>query len=350
MSDPDALTPEPPAEPTEPPVAPRTSWPRKLLSVFWNGKERRVRALWRLITLVVVLSGAGLAVRATGLLPERGTREFYVVGSAVRALLALVVVWLVGWLIDRRRFRDFGFALNRQWWADLGFGLLLGALLMTGVFLTEWGLGWVELSGVLRTTVPGQPFGRAILMPAVLFLGVGIVEELLARGYLLRNTAEGLAFRWVGGARGGLITACVVSSVLFALGHADNPNATWVSTVNIAFAGVLLALGFLLTGQLAIPIGLHITWNFFQGSVFGFPVSGMSDFRTTVLATEQTGPELWTGGAFGPEAGLVGLLAMLLGAALIVLWVRQTRGAVRLATSLAEPPPPRTRGSAAPAA
>lgn len=345
MSDTDTLTPEPPAEPISPPVAPKKSFPRKLLSIFWNGEERRVRALWRLITLAVVMTGAGLALRATGLLPERGTREFYVVRTIVQTLLALAAVWLVGWLIDRRPFRDFGFAMDRHWWADLGFGLFLGALLMTGIFLTEWSLGWVEISGVFRTTVPGQPFGQAILMPAVLFLGVGIVEELLARGYLLRNVAEGLAFRWLGGARGGLITACVISSILFALGHADNPNATWVSTVNIAGAGVLLALGFMLTGQLALPIGLHITWNFFQGSVFGFPVSGTSDFRSTVIATEQAGPELWTGGAFGPEAGLVGLAAMLVGATLTVLWARQRRGGIRLATHLAEPPPPRVRQS-----
>ena len=119
MSDRDTLTPEPPAEPTAPPVVPKTSWPRKLLSIFWNGDERRVRALWRLIALGVVLAGAGLAVRATGLLPERGTREFYVVGTGVNTVLALAAVWLVGWLLDRRRFADFGFALDRRWWADL---------------------------------------------------------------------------------------------------------------------------------------------------------------------------------------------------------------------------------------
>ena len=105
------------------------------------------------------------------------------------------------------------------------------ALLMTAVFVAEWSLGWVRVTGVLRTTVPGEPFGRAILLPALLFLGVGFLEELLARGYLLRNVAEALAFRPLGGARGGLVLACLISSALFALGHADNPNATWVSTV-----------------------------------------------------------------------------------------------------------------------
>jgi membrane protease YdiL (CAAX protease family) len=345
MSDTAPVTPQPTAEAPLPPMTP-PSWPRKLLSVFWNAEERRIRALWRLIALIAVVIGSGLAIRATGLLPERGTPEFFLVGTVLRLVLGLLTVWLVGWLVDRRPFRDFGFSMNRAWWADLAFGLGLGAALMTGIFLVEWALGWVEVTGTFRTPVEGEVFALAILMPVVLFVGVGILEELLARGYLLRNVAEGLAFRRLGGARGGLIIACVISSALFAQGHADNPNATWVSTANIAIAGVLLALGFMLTGQLALPIGLHITWNFFQASVFGFPVSGVSRMRTTFVATEQVGPEMWTGGAFGPEAGLVGLGAMIVGVVLTLLWVRWRQGEVRLATALAEPPPPRMPRSA----
>jgi hypothetical protein len=133
----------------------------------------------------------------------------------------------------------------------------------------------------------------------------------------------------------------VISSALFALGHLGNPNTTWVSTLNIGLAGVFLALCFVLTGQLAVPIGLHITWNLFQASVFGFPVSGVTRIQTTVLATAETGPDLWTGGPFGPEAGLVGVLAMLLGIAALLAWVRWRRGEVRLVTGLAGPPPGR---------
>jgi membrane protease YdiL (CAAX protease family) len=316
-----------------------------LLAIFWNGDERRVRALWRLVALVLAVSGAGLAVRATGLLPERGTREFYVVGSVIRVLLVLAVMGLLGRLLDRRPLRDFGLSLDRAWWIDLTFGLSLGAAMMTTIFVAGWSLGWIEVTGTLRTTAPGEAFGRAILMPALLFVGVGIVEELLARGYLLHNVAEGLAFRRMGGPRGGLVAATAISSVLFALGHVNNPNTTWVSTVNIAFAGALLALGLLLTGQLAIPIGMHITWNFFQGSVYGFPVSGVTRFRTTLIVTEETGPDLWTGGVFGPEAGLLCLVAMAASAVAIVLWVRRRQGSVHLVTSLAEPPPDRLPGA-----
>jgi membrane protease YdiL (CAAX protease family) len=336
MSDVDSS--EQPSIPPVPPPAPKPSLAGRLLSIFWNRKERRVRALWRVTALVALMVASGVAIRAIGFLPERGTRAFYVVSRVVRLIVAVAAVWLIGRLLDRRRLRDFGLSLGRQWWTDLAFGLALGLGLMGAIFLVEWGLGWVHVTGTLRTAVPGEPFGLAILAPAVIFLCVGILEELLARGYLLRNLAEGLAFPWMGGARGGLVLACLVSSALFAYGHADNPNATWVSTVNIGIAGVFLALGYMLTGQLAIPIGMHITWNFFQATVFGFPVSGVSRLRTSVIATDQLGPELWTGGPFGPEAGLVGLAAMLLGIALTLLWVRGRRGDVRLATSLAAPP------------
>ena len=134
------------------------------------------------------------------------------------------------------------------------------------------------------------------------------------------------------------MAAVLISSALFAWGHADNPNATWVSTVNIGFAGVFLALGLVLTGQLAIPIGLHITWNLFQASAFGFPVSGTTFLRTTALVTEETGPDLWTGGSFGPEAGLLGLVAMLLGIGCTLAWVRWRHGGVAIASDFATPP------------
>jgi uncharacterized protein len=246
-------------------------------------------------------------------------------------------VWLAGRFLDRRPFADFGCRLSGGWWLDLLFGMALGALLMTVIFLVELGFGWIAVTGEFQSLAPGTPFALALLLPAGIFLCVGVYEELLARGYQLRNAAEGFNYPALGPG-GAVLLAWVLSSVFFGVLHAANPNATAVSTFNIVIAGLMLGFGYVLTGELAIPIGLHITWNFFQGSVFGFPVSGLKPLGATFLSTDQGGPTLWTGGAFGPEAGLLGPAAMTLGCLLIALWVRLRSGKLSIHTPLAEGP------------
>jgi membrane protease YdiL (CAAX protease family) len=246
-------------------------------------------------------------------------------------------VWLAGRLLDCRRLASFGLHLNRNWWLDLGFGLFLGALLMLLIFLVEWGAGWVTITGTFVSYYSGFAFPVAILAPLILFIFVGLQEELLSRGYQLQNIAEGL--NGLLGPRGAVVAATLLSSAVFGLLHIGNAHASLVSTVNLILAGaVLLAMGRLLTGELAIPIGVHITWNFFQGNVFGLPVSGTTTIAATVLAIEQSGPALWTGGAFGPEAGLLGIAGILLGGILTILWVHWRYGQVRLKLALARPP------------
>jgi hypothetical protein len=134
---------------------------------------------------------------------------------------------------------------------------------------------------------------------------------------------------------------------VFGLLHATNPHASAGSTLNIGVAGLFLATGTLLTGELAIPVGLHIAWNFFQGNVFGFPVSGGDVRAATFVSIRQAGPNLWTGGAFGPEAGLLGLLATLVGILLTAIWVRWRCGSVGLDLSLATAPGRPEEGSMA---
>ena len=117
--------------------------------------------------------------------------------------------------------------------------------------------------------------------------------------------------------------------------HLTNVHATLLSTLYLTVAGLFLGSGFVLTGDLAISIGLHVAWNSAQGHGFGFPVSGGS-YNLSLLATQQGGPDAWTGGAFGLEGGLIGLLAILLGALLVYGWVRWTRGRAAVRTELAQ--------------
>jgi hypothetical protein len=110
------------------------------------------------------------------------------------------------------------------------------------------------------------------------------------------------------------------SSVIFAALHLGNPGANWMGFIGIFCAGMLLAFAAVRTGRLWLSIGIHIGWNFFEGVVFGFPTSGVAIY--SLLRIHVTGPVLWTGGAFGPEAGLIILPALVIGAGLVYLYTK----------------------------
>ena len=322
--------------------------------MFFEEGSNRLRAFWRL-AVQYVLYYVGLQFLASSLLVAwllisspgetlGGNVENLVSPATWRLMVALaglgsvlLSTWFAGRFLDRRAFKDFGLDLDAGWVLDLFFGMALGAALMSSVFFLQVSFGWVSISNTFEPTVPGVHFWIALLLPIVIFLCAGVSEEVLFRGYQLRNAAEGLNSP-VLGSRGAILAAWVLSSTTFGVLHLGNPNATLLSAFNIALAGLLLGAGYILTGQLAIPIGFHITWNFFQGNIFGFPVSGVEPIGATFLSTKQSGPDLWTGGAFGPEAGLMVPAAVLVGISLIALWVRLRRGRLGIHTPLAEPP------------
>ena len=303
--------------------------------MFVNG-EGRLRAGWRLLFQFLMNYTAaafvGSLLLAAGTVRSSSPNVALYAGAA---LVAVASVWVAGRFLDRRPFSGFGLRLNRAWWSDFGFGLLLGASLISGIFLVELAAGWITVTGTLRA-VDGA-FFPAILAPVVLFLCVGFYEELVSRGYQLTNLAEGLNLPGIGPS-GAVLLAWILTSSFFGLIHAFNPNATALSTINIALAGMMLGLGYVLTGELATPIGLHIAWNFFQGNVFGLPVSGRDLAGTTFLTTDQTGPDLLTGGHFGPEGGLLAPAAMLAGCLLITLRIRHRSNKLSLHTPIAESP------------
>jgi hypothetical protein len=329
------------------------------LRPFFDEGTGRLRAPWRLLlqylayTVAVplfanLLAGAfllaGMGAGSSGTSALAGSPLLPVIGGVAGLGGALLSVWLAGRFLDRRPFAEFGFHLSGGWWLDLLFGMALGALLMTTVFLVQSGLGWVTVTGSFESLVPGAPFWLAVLVPATLFVCVGFYEELVSRGYQLRNAAEGLNSSSLG-PRGAVLLAWALSSAFFGYLHAANPNATILSTANVALAGLMLGCGYVLTGELAIPIGLHVTWNFFQGTVFGFPVSGLRIGGATFLSIEQGGPDLWTGGPFGPEGGLLAPAAMALGILLTALWVRLRRGRVAIHAPIAKGPKPERASS-----
>jgi uncharacterized protein len=122
-------------------------------------------------------------------------------------------------------------------------------------------------------------------------------EEILMRGIVFRITEESLG-TWL---------AFFISGLLFGLAHLANPNATLVAALSIALeAGVLLAVGYVITRRLWVSIGMHFAWNFALGGIFGVAVSGIE--VRGLLKSTLTGPDLLSGGRFGPEASVLAVL------------------------------------------
>ena len=306
--------------------------------VLWNDAEGRLRAGWRVAGFGLLLVWLDIAGIAAGLRlhPSELTRGS---GAVLRFSVTLMVIVTLGAiiavrLIDRRPVRQLGIVPGPGFWGDLAFGFGLGALLNTVDFGVESFAGWVRVVDVARTRTPGEAFPLAFAQMTAAFLCVGLYEELLNRGYLLRTLAQGFVGRRIKTTQA-LVLAVLLSSALFGLGHIGNPHATLVSSLNIAVGGVVLSLPYVLTGRLATSIGLHWAWNLFEGVVYGFPTSGLVA-PTAALVVKQSGPPLWTGGEFGPEAGLLDLLITLTGGALII-WREHCRlGSLALCTALVD--------------
>ncbi len=190
---------------------------------------------------------------------------------------------------------------------DIAAGLALGLASMIAVAAVDFALGWSAWTAPdLGPALVGLGWMIAVLVPAA------AAEEVIFRGYVLRTLEN-----WRGWTLG-----FVVSSVLFGLAHSLNPNVSALPLINIVLAGAALALAYRVSGgRLWLPIAYHFMWNYAQGPLLGFPVSGLGDFQAGLTAT-TTGPALWTGGAFGPEGGLAATAILLATCAGLWAWRR----------------------------
>lgn len=171
---------------------------------------------------------------------------------------------------------------------DLLAGLGVAVLLYAVGFGTSLLMGTVEIASV-------QWVPRDLLGTLLFFLLVAVTEEVMLRGFVLGRMLSAGMNRFV---------ALFLSSALFSAMHLFNPNFALLPFVNILLAGCLLGASFLYTRNLCFPVVLHWFWNWLQGPVLGYEVSGM-DSGETLLTLRLTGSDLLTGGSFGFEGSLL---------------------------------------------
>lgn len=282
-----------------------------IATVFLSSDEPRLRAGWRLFLQTLLLFVFGIVVSFAGSL-FGGIGSAASIWAQVLNLIAVTgSIYVARRWLDKRSFESLGFKLNQQTLMDILAGIGITFVQMGFIYIVMLGLGWLTFTGFAWQFDPINVVVTNVVTFLVVFIFVGWNEELLSRGYHLQTIASGFNLFW----------GVIISSAVFGLLHLGNPNATWVSAAGIFFAGIYLAYGYIRTKQLWFSIGLHIGWNFFEGVGFGFPVSGLDIYP--LLRINVTGPELWTGGAFGPEAGLIVLPSLLVGGLLIYLYTQK---------------------------
>lgn len=243
-------------------------------------------------------------------LPSLLLSEIVLAGSVAGALAALRWAWGVPTLADVGLTWERGRA--GQVARDVGFGLALGPVAV-GVFLVA-GLigGWDRITGI----APPPVLVGNLALGAGLFALVGVAEELSSRGCLFALVA-----RWLG-----LPAAWVISVAVFGLLHGFNPGATPFALAGVALAGVVFAFALLRSGALWLPIAFHLSWDWAETSLYGFPDSGQPPASALQLQIDPAAPEWATGGAFGPEASVFVVVALALAAAAIWLYTRGRDG------------------------
>jgi membrane protease YdiL (CAAX protease family) len=293
--------------------------PSRIMNFFISRDEPRLRAGWRLLIhglLLIFLTMIMAFIIFIGLsiigVPLSASTEglpklVELLISLPSILLATVIARTV---IDHRTIQSLGFNLNRQMLLDLTIGFFIPFLMIGLIFLAEWGAGWLKFEGASWQVAPSTEWISNVLGSLGYFIVIGFQEELIFRGYQLQNLIDGLD----------LPKGVILSSIFFAFAHLFNPHTSIMSTVGLFASGLFLTFGWIRTRQLWLSIGLHIGWNFFEGPIFSFPVSGTDTFH--ILSHTVSGPTTLTGGAFGPEAGLILFPALAVGFGLIWIYTR----------------------------
>lgn len=283
-------------------------YPRRLRLVVWNKARRRLRAPFRIYAFFLVYAILLIFVASLSGRSETGIRQ----EAGLRLLLSFCSVGLIigaARVLDRRPVHTFGLQINRQWIMDGLAGVILGIAIPTGTTLIGLAGGWLVVGESLSPLT--IPLMRKIGLALVVAGCIAVTEELVFRGYILTNAIEGADLQWLSPPVT-ITSAWGLSALLFAFSHSISSVEQGLHFLG---AGLLLGLAYLLTGQLALPIGIHTGFNFAAGYVF----STVQDPSVVVVPLTVQGPA-WLIGQTGVVQTSLQLPAALL--ILVYAWWR----------------------------
>lgn len=275
--------------------------------IFLNDKFQ-LRAGWRILAFIPLYIVFGLVFMTIMTLLFKVIPISKLMRDGVAKILlacnAALSAWILLKWLDKRSFASLGLIPRWGHVRQVVEGILIGFAMLTAAVCGMWMLGYEEIG---MASFEWEYVLAGLAGNLFLYTAVGFNEEILFRGYIFQAMTEGT----------GKLVATVIFSLLFGLAHAWNPNVSVFGLINVMLAGVLLSIAYLQTRALWLPIGIHIGWNFTQGYIWGLPVSGTTQIDPLTIS-QETGPDLWTGGTFGPEGGAACTIVCLL--ACLAIW------------------------------
>jgi membrane protease YdiL (CAAX protease family) len=208
----------------------------------------------------------------------------------IQCMCMIFYVFLFWRIFERKSIRYIGFTNVKGNLNDLCFGVIIGAMSFTIVALVLLCTKSVKL----QSGFSSMNILYALIMQLIIFIFVGISEELFSRGYCLNILKEG---------RKSWIIPVILSSIIFSLLHSMNQGISRLAYVNLFLFGTFMSIIYIKIKNLWMGIGYHTAWNYFQGPIFGFFVSGNN--TDSIYRIKLVNPNIINGGSFGPEGGLI---------------------------------------------
>lgn len=259
------------------------------------------------IALAVVMIGMGnrmnadmLSVLTNAMQTDYSLLSVISIVQDVGIIVAVIVLWKS---FDKKPIRNLGLTSVRKGYKDLLKGLFLGIIAISTVFSALLVTGSITVVQNLNN----PKLASDLILGIIMFIFVGFGEEILSRGYcmtVLKQTGS----KWV---------VVLIPSIIFSLMHSLNPNVSSLGLFNTFLVGALFSYMVVKTGSIWMPIGFHITWNYLQGNIFGFSVSGM-ETQSGILISRNVAENIVNGGMYGPEGGIVTTLVVLM--FFVILW------------------------------
>ncbi|MTI66848.1 MAG: CPBP family intramembrane metalloprotease [Firmicutes bacterium] len=262
-----------------------------MLKIFRNN-NLQIRGGWKIIMSLglpfILLIGIGSILNLLNIKDPYGISLFIAIFLGVFIILKF---------IDKKPFKYIGVNSLKKNFNNFSFGLLGGAIFIT----LNIGLLLILNDASIKGSIQNPNFTFEIIKGILLFIIVALAEEILFRGYII-TALQQMKKWWLSG---------LVSAIIFSLTHgALNDNVSYIAVINLFLAGLLLSYMFIRTKNIWMCVGFHITWNYFQGYIFGIAVSGRKVGKA--LYTINISDNFLAGGAFGLEGGVVNTVMFLL--------------------------------------